>query len=284
MSYNILYKRLFIALTGDRYILMAQTGDSNLYETNPKTKKQRRVREWGSLNLGGNSPIVTKEEVDAWLKRRASFAKDAALQDFQQQGFVPATCQDPAKTDWKRHFGWYIGTAIGTHSPRNTQWTAVTAFFTGGLRRAVALEDFVKATGPIHLQYRAKDADGRPGYFQNSGLIFTETELEKTLLETAELSCDKKIWAVPAYGSGALLDAACEGVFLAEPYCAAVLNMIFRTEDGPSRSEYLKNIVPLRTTADKAEALHIPREGIDGLFRLLQHQDGTLKGISYEFI
>lgn len=84
MSHSILYQPAFIKLSQNQYIPFYQNGDSNIYDVDWQTGKERRERNWstcGSLFAPKGAVVATEVEM---LQSVADYEADGSIQKNQK--------------------------------------------------------------------------------------------------------------------------------------------------------------------------------------------------------
>ena len=261
MSYTILYRRLGLKTPSGKFIILVQAGDNNVYDVNPRTGREVRSRDWEAWTFGSGMPLVAEEEISGWLDGLKRRAQDAALLDFQQQGLLPATCQDPDRTDWKRHFGWYRGIALGGRSCRNTSFCAVKAFFGESVRKAVPLDEFVSMAGPLKVTYWDKPERAQFGAPKQYGRVETEEQILRAFSEVKALpTLDGGPWLSPVL-EGCILDSIADTATAVNRAKATPIKAYII---GQPYEKYVKRVFPLELTEDPGEAFGFAKGLIDG--------------------
>lgn len=250
MSYTILYKRLFIRLSDGSFVAMAQCGDNNVYETiNPR----RRSRSWEGWHcVSGTAGVkvsYTRAEIESYLAVQKRRVQDRAIRDLQEQGLITQNCQNPAVTDWRRHFGWYSGIAVGSRAPRSTAWPSYSNFFLQGMDRAIDLGTFVKLAGALKVSWWEDHANRCI-----TGIRDEET-LRRTFDEAMAKSEDGVAWVSPARDW--YLESAADARF-----ASATKGYVIQATG--SYRGWVSSLFPLSFSEDKGDAEIFPKSAVEG--------------------
>jgi len=247
MSYTILYRKLFITLPSGRLIPMIQSGSNNLYNTDPRTGREARVREWSAWTLNTGRPSVKTDDIAAFIDAEAKAALDR--------------CEGPHDFNPVANFGWFRSLAIGGRSTTGTTLGSFRAFLTGGIRDAIRLEDFIRTCGPLKVQWWHKNPGEQFGSCRSSEYISTEADLERVWDKVKNTEgFDGGPWLVPA--SSWRLDGTADLVAAQNPRAGSKATKLrVRLEDGTSG--YVKTLFPLSVCPDEDDALRISLSGLD---------------------
>jgi len=243
MSYSILYKRLFIKLPSGRILPLIQAGDNNVYDVKPNGREVRS-RDWEvwAICRENGRPSVTSEEIADWLNKeheRAMLACQRAIQEGYGYGMSA-----------EKNFGYFRSMAIGGRGTAGTTWGMFKNFFVDGVKKAIPLEEFVKACGKLRITWYHKEAD-KSEHRSYQGDITTERELEQAWADATAGANDGGPWVSPAaqWKIDPVADLVWAGVS-PDPRKNTVL--IVTLED--RTTGYLKTVYPFTYTQDKAEA------------------------------
>lgn len=250
MSYTILYRRLFIRLSDGSFVAMAQCGDNNVYDTiNPR----RRSRSWEGWHcVSGTAGVkvsYTRAEIESYLAVQKRRVQDRAIRDLQEQGLIASNCQNPTATDWRRHFGWYSGIAVGSRKPHDTAWPSYSNFFIQGMDKAVALDTFLKLAGSLKVTWW----EGRD-HRCTTGICDEET-LRRTFDEAVSKSSDSVAWIEPSRDW--YLKSAAEALFV-----SATKGYVIQAT-GPYR-RWVSSLFPLSFSEGKGDADIFPKSVVEG--------------------
>lgn len=252
MSYTILYKRLFVRLSDGTFIPFTQAGSSNVFDT---LDPRRRSRSWEGLHCvnGRTRPTLSysRNEIESYLGVQKRRAQDRAIADLQNQGLIAPTCQNPAATDWRRHFGWYISVALGGRFPRDTAWPSYSNFFLRGMDKAVDFDTFLKLAGALKVTWwEGHDHRCTTG-------ITNEETLRRAFNEAMSYSSDSVAWVEPVRDG--YLESAADALFV-----SATKGYIVQAST-PGRSlGWIASLFPLSFSEDKDEAAIFPKSAIEG--------------------
>lgn len=274
MSYTILYRRLFIKLPSGRYLPLIQYGDNNVYDVNPFTRREVRSRSWEVCDLGqdGNFPAVTRSEIEAYLEKQKQRAIDKAMLDL---------CEDdnPGRTDWKLHFGWYQSVATEGRKPANTSYGAFRKFFLQGIENAIPLAEFVRTVGPLQMVWYEKPAGEQFGSPKKGYICETEEGLASAWSHARKLANDGGPWIVPVN------DLCVEAVadVLNARKAASGYTATVRYQDEPGR-KFIRTLIPFTLTDSRQEAFIFTKALVNGdtLFRGLRLIKEGLKDLCFE--
>lgn len=252
MSYNILYRRLFVRLPDDTFIALVESGDSNVYDNSVK-----RSRSWESWSFGTGKMSFTYEEIYAWLKEQWQSALDSARNrlEFHPQDWNGGDEKDEAK----HRFGWHAGVALSGRSTEKTTWRAFATFFTTGMDEAIPIGTFVAVFGGFQLAWYEKDQDGRSRYV-HSGPVGSFEELEAAW-NALRGRLDSTIWVKPRFG---LLTGALASAFSPSARGGYAVMCHYLDEEGKPFHGWVKSLVPLAFTDVKGEAYRFSRQFMEG--------------------
>ena len=261
MSYSILYSRLYIALPDGTYIALVKGGDNNVWSWNPLTGREQRSRSWESYSFGTGRMSVTRQEIASWLDRQHSRVLKEAEATLNEH---PDWCRYcTAAEEASKRFGYYAGVSIQGHHCSTTTWGAFRSFYEKGLEHAVSPETFRRLCGHLEICWYEGD-------FKTTGPIRSLEELRQ---KWDELSArfGNYIWIRPYSGYSA--DRLADIIHSSSRKGIAV-KAGFRDADGKYDEAFIKTLIPLTFTRDKAGAMKISRtlmkkrSGFD-LFRTL---------------
>ena len=246
MSYSIIYKRLFIKMPSGRILPMIQAGDNNVYDINHKGREVR-TRSWEvwHLNRENGKPSMTTEEIADWLDAEHKRAQDAYERSIRE-GYGCASLGFTAD----KNYGYYRSTAIGGHGTHNTTWGMFKNFFTEGVKKAIPLEEFIRACGPLHVSWYSKEGDSSQ-YHVYDGKITTEQELDKVWTECIAKATSDGPWVGPAYQFR--LDSVANMVHAGTPKKGTRSTTLQITFEDLTTT-YLKTVYPFTYTDNKEEA------------------------------
>lgn len=257
MSYTILYRRLALKTPSGKIIFLAQEGDNNEYDYNNRGQ-MIRTRSWCAISFGKELPIVEPKDIMDWLGKWKKNAKDKAILDFQEQELIPAACQNASKTDWKQHFGWYLGYALYGKTCRNTSYGAFKSFFTKALDNVIPLQEFIEKLGPLRVTYWKKEKGKEWGEEAQYATVQTEEEIIDAFDAIKKLdNFNGGPWLEPH-------DLWLEPV--ADTVCAERKTGGTRIKtyiNGEPNERYIKKAFPLELTDNAAEAFCFPKKLIN---------------------
>lgn len=128
MSWEIIYKRQFIKLPDNTFILMIEAGSNNCYEAGGRNA--RRARSWWNHSyFTDNKLSISLEDLTAKL--------DAELEDYATR------CEDGVtKEEISKQWGYYTAMRLRTQS--NTTFPQYKAFYINGCKQAMTIEEMAE--------------------------------------------------------------------------------------------------------------------------------------------
>ena len=255
MCYSILYKKLFVRLPDDTYILFVQSGDSNVWTTNTLTGREERARSWSALFLGDNrTPSYSRDEISAWLDRQRAGAVASAAESFRswEDPYRKAT----PEADVNARFGYYSAISVYGKSCSTTSWATFRRFFEEGLKNAMPAEDFLANVSGIRLEYYEKTEQGDDTRFTRSEPYRSVGGLLKAVSEFRAKHGGMP-WLAPssAHATEAVADAAAS--VTKKGWTVRLMSF---PASGPSERPYIESLIPFRTTGEKDRAARFKRE------------------------
>ena len=171
MSYNILYRSMFVKLSDGRYIPMMEMGDNNVWECSYGRGKQKRVRSWSNINLYKGQKFFTKDEVKKCLDNWKGEV-DKKIEEYRNRD--DEWCRNAAE---KANFGFFDAIAVyGKGGTWGTSWNDVKNIIMGGFKNCLSFEDAVKNCH-LHISYWEKE-NPNDGMFACQKTKFFDTEDE----------------------------------------------------------------------------------------------------------
>ena len=263
MSYCILYKRIFIRTKDERYIVLAQAGDNNVWTTDYKTGREKRSRSWEAWNFNENKFDFSDKEINTWLQERLKIAAERASEDGLSLKQVA------------EKFGYYKAIAIGGKSTYATTYGMVNNFFSPTKGTVVEFDEFVAAFGGLHISYWTDS-------YKRTETFTKEKDLRQAF-ENLKKSTKSTLWITPSYPYS-LED------FLNVKFGKSKLSVNMLAVYGDSFSgpivRYVKSILPLKMTTKKEEAVSVHYSTVEGLFEVisaaLKRNGYQLKSLSYQ--
>ena len=255
MCYSILYKKLFVRLPDDTFILFVQSGDSNVWTTNTLTGREERARSWSALFLGDDyKPSYSRDEIAAWLDKQRADAVASAAESF-------GSWEDPYRkatpeADVNARFGYYSAISVYGKSCSTTSWATFRRCFEEGLKNAMPAEDFLANVSGIRLEYYEKTESGDDTRFTRSEPYRTVENLRKAVSEYKKKHGGMP-WLAPSslYATGAVADAVAS--VTTKGWTVRLQSFPgFR----PSERSYIESLIPFRTTEEKGRAARFKRE------------------------
>lgn len=139
MSYTILYRAMFVKLSGDKYIPMIESGDNNVWECD----NRRRARSWCHARWIMKSKTeyaFTADEIMKGVEAMIDSVKARYVgnerPDYDRRGEDVYTDKEI-----ENHFGWFDGISVYSKGTTNTTAQQIRNFFKKGIEMAVTLDD-----------------------------------------------------------------------------------------------------------------------------------------------
>ena len=255
MCYSILYKKLFVRLPDDTFILFVQSGDSNVWTTNTLTGRDERSRSWSAIFLGDvYKPSYSRDEIAAWLDKQRADAVASAAEAFKvrEDPYRKAT----PEADVNARFGFYSAIAVYGKSCSTTSWATFRRFFEDGIKNAMPADEFLANVSGIRLEYYEKTESGDDTRFARSEPYRSVDELLKAVSEY-RANRGGMPWLAPSspYATGAVADAVAS--VTTKGWTVRLQSFpAFR----PSERSYIESLIPFRTTEEKGRAARFKRE------------------------
>ena len=139
MSYTILYRAMFVKLSGDKYIPMIESGDNNVWECD----NRRRARSWCHARWIMKSKTeyaFTADEIMKGVEAMIDSVKARYVgnerPDYDRRGEGVYTDKEI-----ENRFGWFDGISVYSKGTTNTTAQQIRNFFKKGIVMAATLDD-----------------------------------------------------------------------------------------------------------------------------------------------
>lgn len=139
MSYAILYRAMFVKLSGDKYIPIIESGDNNVWECDNK----RRARSWYHARWIMKSKTEYAFTADEIMKGVEAMIDSVKARYVGNERPDYDRCGEGVYTDKEieARFGWFDGISVYSKGTTNTTAQQIRNFFKKGIEMAVTLDD-----------------------------------------------------------------------------------------------------------------------------------------------
>ena len=159
----------FIRLSGDRFIPIIKTGNTNL-----RTSKGGIDLEYNICLRKEESIVKTEQQIDEALDR--------------MRQYVTGDCEIGKKWQLNNvdNFGWFAGIQVHGQSAENTSFADIEAIYKKGINTAKTVEQF----GEIVISWRDwNDSKTTPYTIPETHTVRTEQQLTDALLRCQDQNC-----------------------------------------------------------------------------------------------
>lgn len=248
MSYCILYKRIFIRTKDDKYIVLVEAGDNNVWDTDSHTGHEKRSRSWEAWNFNENKFAFSEKEINAWLQERLKMAIDRAAED-------GSSIKQAAKA-----FGWYRAYALAGKTTHTTTFGMFNNFFSPSKGTVISFDEFVRNFGGLHITYWTDTYHITKSFSTEDALLEEFNSLRK--------STNATLWIKPDYTHN--LNEYCEIKF-GKSKLSVTLEACYKNPLEGTKVKYVKTILPLQLTTEKKEAVTVAYSSIEGIFEIIRN-------------
>lgn len=164
MSYQILYRSMFVKLNDNKFIPLIETGSNNCYDI-MWNGRERRERSWHQLRIQGrhNDFAFTREEIMQEVERWIDDEKEQHANKPKPEYYHDTT--PFTEKDIESHFGYFAGMAIEGRNTGDTTAQQVRNFFLKGFEQAV---DMAEETPTINLTWNTRNGEKTEYHHHNA--------------------------------------------------------------------------------------------------------------------
>lgn len=141
MSYEILYRRLFVKLSDTEIIPIVEAGSNNVYEATGNGRK--RSRYWQNFSfISGGKTIVSPKEIETKID---TYRQEVIDRNAESNKRYVAE----GKTEWvdeysDKMWGYFTAISIYGRSTRGTSFNMYKNYILNGIKEAVTVEELAK--------------------------------------------------------------------------------------------------------------------------------------------
>lgn len=173
MSYEIIYDKQFIKVK-DKFVPLVLWGSNNCYEYT-YNGRERRERGWYNVLNYLEKQLWTKEELLQYCENRR---KEVVERIKERDG--------TGEPDVEQNFGYYTSINITGHIG-NTSYKQFKGIFTGGMKRALTVEQLYEHNIRIRVVTSPYDTDKKLELCKEKGIEYLEPHVPKTTDELIEM-------------------------------------------------------------------------------------------------